>query len=390
MKVLLVGVGGYGQVYAQELLQARDNGITVEGIVEVCMDRCPLKAEIEAANIPIYATMEAFYAEHKADLAVISTPTFLHCTQSIQALRQGSYVLCEKPAASLIEEAKQMQLAQQTAGKFIAIGFQWAFHEGIQQLKQDILAGKLGKPISLKTFVSWPRSKAYFARGGGWGGRIAMNGNLILDSIISNACAHYMQNMLFVLGNEMNRSAMLASVEAECARANTIENFDVCVLRCRTADGVMVYFSGTHAGQENHDPEFEYTFQNAVVRYQSGKDPQIVATFSDGTQKKYGDPTTNAEKKLWDVVQCIKNGTTPVCTVETAMPHTALVNTLYHKAAITDVPQHLLRDNGERVFVEGLYPLMEKAYGQCAMLSELGCTYTKRHTFVMEGNENVL
>jgi len=52
--------------------------------------------------------MENFYNEHEADLAIISTPPFLHCKQSVYALSKGSYVLCEKPIAPTVEDAEAM------------------------------------------------------------------------------------------------------------------------------------------------------------------------------------------------------------------------------------------------------------------------------------------
>ncbi len=390
MKVLIVGAGGYGQVYVQELLRRPRAGVTVEGVVDTRIDACPMKDEIAAANIPVYTSMEAFYAEHSADLVVISTPTFLHCEQSVCALSHGSQVLCEKPAASLIEDAQRMLDAERTYDGFIGIGFQWAFHDGVRALKQDILDGKLGKPLSLKTFVSWPRTKTYYARGGGWGGRIRKDGYLILDSILSNACAHYMQNMLFVLGDAMDESATLTQVEAECARVHTIENFDTCVLRCRTAQGVEVYFAATHAGQINRDPEFVYTFEDAVVEYKSDRDPEIVVTFADGTRKKYGDPTQDAERKLWDAVECVRDGTRPVCTVKTALPHTMLVNALYEHASIADVPRDMVRDEGDRVYAVELYEMLVDAYEHRAMLSERGCAFMKKDTWTTGGSDNVL
>lgn len=390
MKILIVGAGGYGQVYVQELLHRPRAGVTVEGIVDTRIDACPMKDEIAAKNIPVYTSMEAFYAEHEADLAVISTPTFLHCEQSVCALRHGSQVLCEKPAASLVDDAKRMMDAERTYDGFIGIGFQWAFHSGIQSLKQDVLDGKLGKPLSLKTFVSWPRTKTYYARGGGWGGRIRKDGYVILDSILSNACAHYMQNMLFVLGDTMDESAAVTQVEAACARVHTIENFDTCVLRCRTAQGAEVYFAATHAGDTNRDPEFVYTFENSVVEYRSDRDPEIVVTFADGTQKKYGDPTQNAEKKLWDAVACVREGTRPVCTVKTALPHTMLVNALYEHVNIADVPRDTVHEEDDRVYATGLYEMLVDAYEQGAMPDERGCAFMKTQPFTLGGNADVL
>ena len=226
MKILLVGAGGYGTGYVKELLKNTDPSVKFEGIVEPYFDRCAMKEEILAANIPVYNTMADFYNDHIADLAIISTPTFLHREQSIFALSHGSYVLCEKPISPTVADAKAMLEAEKKYNKWIAIGYQWSFSDAMQSLKRDILDGVLGSPVSFKTAISWPRNRDYYNRGSGWGGKISKDGVMILDSIASNACAHYLHNMFFVLGSTMETSAGVDSFQAECMRANDIENFD--------------------------------------------------------------------------------------------------------------------------------------------------------------------
>ena len=78
MKILLVGAGGYGSGYVKELLKRNNKDIVFEGIVEPYFDNCKMKEEILSAKIPVYSAMSDFYANHDADLAIISTPTFLH------------------------------------------------------------------------------------------------------------------------------------------------------------------------------------------------------------------------------------------------------------------------------------------------------------------------
>ena len=67
MNILLVGAGGYAAGYVKELLGNTDPSVTWAGVVDPYYDACAKKAEIDAAGIPIYDTMEAFYAEHHAD-----------------------------------------------------------------------------------------------------------------------------------------------------------------------------------------------------------------------------------------------------------------------------------------------------------------------------------
>lgn len=371
MKILLVGVGGYGKLYLQLMLENKNPELKLEGIVEINCDACPIREDIEKAEIPVYKTMDEFYESHSADLAVISTPPFLHKEQCIKALENGSYVLCEKPVAPTAEEAEEMLLAEKKYGKFIAVGYQWSYSDAIQALKKDILGGKLGKAISFKTMISWPRDKAYYARGGGWGGRISKDGALILDSIASNACAHYIHNMIFLLGKEMNLAQAPEKIDAEVYRANDIENFDTCTMKMLMPGGEKLFFAATHAAEDTINPKFVYTFENAVVEFPQGNESKIVAHFADGTEKNYGNPFRDEMKKFYDTVLAVKTGKKPVCTVETAMVHTKIINYIYENTEIINFPDSIKREENGRVYIEGLLDRICRAYEKEIMLSEV-------------------
>ncbi len=369
-KILLVGAGGYAHVYLNFLLDNEDKSIVLEGVVEKYLDTCPSKDELIAHGIPIYTDMESFYAEHTADLAIICTPTFLHSSQSICALSHGSYVLCEKPVAPTVKEAEAMMEAEEKYGKWIAIGYQWSYSDEIQHLKRDILDGVFGKPLSFKTAVSWPRNKDYYGRGVGWAGRVSRDGVMILDSIASNACAHYVHNMFFLLGNEMNISAEAEELDAVLLRANDIENFDTCSLKMVTNDGTKLYFIASHAAESKRGPEFEYRFENATVLFTESDEKEIKVIFRDGREVSYGDPFSDVIKKLKDCIFAVNNSSVPICTVKTAFPHTKLIERLYRDFEVHDFPKDLIRFSEEdnRVYVEGLYKELYDAYGEEDML----------------------
>ena len=60
MNWMLVGAGGYGQVYLRQYFASNGLPAHLEGIVDTDFDRCPYRDEVRAAGIPVYDTMEAF------------------------------------------------------------------------------------------------------------------------------------------------------------------------------------------------------------------------------------------------------------------------------------------------------------------------------------------
>ncbi len=324
--VVLVGIGGYGSGYVDQLLQAGRDDVVIAGVVDPYPNNYEGIARLRELQIPIYNTLNEFYAEHKADLAVISSPIHFHCEQTTTALANGSHVLCEKPVSAVVQEALKMKEAQEHADKLVGIGYQWSFSEPILSLKQDILAGKLGHPELLKTLVLWPRNLTYYSRG--WAGRMkAPDGSWVLDSVANNATAHFLHNMFFILGDRIDHSASLKQVEAELYRANRIENFDTCAVRAVTTGGTEILFYASHAVKTSIGPIFEYRFSDAVVRYNEGSsEPNITVKYNDGTWKSYGNPKLNPRRKLWMMVDAVRGEGIVPCGIDASLTQTICIN----------------------------------------------------------------
>ena len=123
VKVLLVGIGGYGANYIKELTEKNVTSAVIEGICEVMPDVEKIYPVIKEKSIPVYKAPEEFYKEHQADLAIISTPIHLHYNQIITCLKHGSNVLTEKPVCTTVEGAEEMIDLEKEKGNFISVGY---------------------------------------------------------------------------------------------------------------------------------------------------------------------------------------------------------------------------------------------------------------------------
>ena len=92
------------------------------GLYEVCAvySRKMETGETYAAKhaIPVvYTDMEAFLSDPTLDAVYISSPNACHAAQTIDALRHGKHVLCEKPIATSSAEYREMRQAAREHGK---------------------------------------------------------------------------------------------------------------------------------------------------------------------------------------------------------------------------------------------------------------------------------
>lgn len=320
VKIVLVGIGGYGGLYVNALLNEPSGRYVLEGCVDPYPERCARYDELTARQIPIYYALNDFYREHDADLAVISTPIHLHYPMILEALANRSNVLCEKPLCGDERLITPLLDARDQAGRFVAVGFQWSHAEAMLAAKRDLLSGLYGRPVLLKTLVLWPRDHGYYARGTGWAGKLrAADGTLIRDSVANNAAAHYLFNPFFMLGDRLGSAKMPDEIESQTWCANAIETFDTAELHARFRDGGEVWYAATHASDRTRNPVFEYRFEKGTLRYDRDGDGMVHGTltegrFADGTAERcYGNPFAFDAGKLFMAADNILNGTKELC-----------------------------------------------------------------------------
>ena len=383
VSIVLVGLGGYGEVYLADLLNERaDVPCRLVATVDPTPQNCSRLDELRARGLPIHASLEDFCQTDRADLAVISSPIHRHCAQTCLALSQGSYVLCEKPPAATVQEVDRMIEARDQAGKWVAIGYQWSFSAPIQQLKQDIRAGLLGRPRRLKSLCVWPRGQDYYRRND-WAGRLRSDdGAWILDSPLNNAMAHDLHNMLYILGDEADTSAQPTDVVAELYRANDIENHDTAALRVHTDVGAEILFYGSHAIVDDAGPIFSFEFERGTVEVAGGQ-LDIVARLAGGAVKRYASPESAPQlAKLWNCASAIAEGHAVPCGLEAARPHTVCTNGAQDSVGVpVAFPQSLLRveerPTARLTWVAGLAQVLRHCFAGAVLPSEAAVPWAR-------------
>ncbi|WP_066190946.1 Gfo/Idh/MocA family protein [Gracilibacillus timonensis] len=390
VSIVLIGIGGYGDLYVSHLLDSSEASIV--GVVDINPQKSKNYQTIIERQIPVFSSIETFYENWSADLAIISTPIHLHADQTCYALTHGSHVLCEKPMCTTVEDAERMIATRNASNKFLAIGFNWSFQPSIQALKHDIQNGLYGKPKRLKTIALWPRTGSYFERAPWAGRKYGNNGELIIDSVASNACAHYLHHMFYLLGATTEESAHLQQVTAELYRANPIENFDTCAVKTIIDEGVEVLYYATHAVPETFGPHFTFEFEHATISYtQEEGSNGVVAHFHDGNKKTYKDPRTEDPlHKLSICIEAAKSGKQVIyCGPEAAYAHTLCINSMHHSMPeIIHFPDTLIQHDQQKdlTWVEGLSETLMKCFEESRMPSEYQLDWAKEGKVITLSN----
>lgn len=150
-----MGIIGMGGISAAHIPFLTDNSRAA--ITAICdIDEPWLQHEKERLGIEhAYTDYRELLANADVDAVVICLPTYLHAQASIDALNAGKHVLCQKPMACSVAEAKAMCEASERNGKKLMISHNQRFGSDIQLIKKLNDEGRFGDIYFMR--IAWRR-----------------------------------------------------------------------------------------------------------------------------------------------------------------------------------------------------------------------------------------
>ena len=98
-------------------------------------------------NVRVWSSLDEALADRSVHAVYVATPVFLHAAQTIQSLKAGKHVVCEKPMAMNEPEAREMVHAAEKSGKTFGVAYYRRCYPKIQRAKELIKQGVIGKPV---------------------------------------------------------------------------------------------------------------------------------------------------------------------------------------------------------------------------------------------------
>lgn len=102
-------------------------------------------------GVKAYKTVEEMFLDDKIDAVCVATANHVHASLTIQALKAGKHVLCEKPMATSLEDAKKMILTAKEACKFLMIGHNQRLAPAHLRAKEILKSGEMGNILTFRT-----------------------------------------------------------------------------------------------------------------------------------------------------------------------------------------------------------------------------------------------
>ena len=164
LRVLLVGAAFSADLHSDGYSRIRDKAAIV-GICDKDLDRVrPLAKRYGFEDYAAYDDYETAIRDCDCDLVDICMPNFLHHDVAILALQRGRDIICEKPLATTVEDARDMVDTAARLDRRIYYAEDWLFAPAFRKALAILRSGQLGRPLYIRARECHSGSHSPFAQ----------------------------------------------------------------------------------------------------------------------------------------------------------------------------------------------------------------------------------
>jgi predicted dehydrogenase len=196
MKTTVIAVVGCGRIANNAHFPALANLENVR--IKYACDLILEKAEKAKENFPkieqVITDYKVALADPEVEAVFVLTPNFAHYTVTMDALRAGKHVMCEKPVTVSYELSCEMAAEADKQGKILNIGVCNRYHKSVELLEELNRNGEFGKIYHI--YCSFRAFRSIPGLGGAFTDKAQSGGGALIDWGV-----HFLDLILYILGD---------------------------------------------------------------------------------------------------------------------------------------------------------------------------------------------
>ena len=268
------GIVGPGRIAATQIapaIAAAPNS-TLISVVSRDLGRATefAKAHGAAQALDSYPAM---LADPAVQAVYIATPNALHAGQVIAAAEAGKHVLCDKPLAVTVPDARRCVEECRAAGVRLGLTFQTRRHDGLAEAADLVRSGAIGRVVVAEVQMSGGRNLP-----GGWRTDPALAGL----GTINNIGVHAFDVLRYLIGAEVTEVTALVDAEP----GFQVDTTALVLLRFST--GTLGYVNANQSVPYARDDIVLYGTEGRVLGRnlsRPGRDGTLSIITADGTRE---------------------------------------------------------------------------------------------------------
>jgi predicted dehydrogenase len=288
----------------------------IKGFYDYNIERAREMASVYGGKV--YTSYEELIADEEVQAVSICTPNYLHAKHTIEALRAGKNVLCEKPMAPTVELAQTMIDVQKETGRILMLGHNQRLVRTHINAKRLLEEQVIGKVLYIQTnFKHAGPERWSIEKEATW----FFDKNKAEFGVLGDLGSHKIDLVRYLLGDEIEYIfSTLSTLDKHMPDGRLIELEDnaICLLKMRSGITGLMHVSWTNYGQEDNSTVVYGT--GGTMKIFADEYDDIIIDLQDGTNSRYhiGSISTNAKQLSSEIIDAfltaIKNRTEPPIT----------------------------------------------------------------------------
>ena len=281
-------------------------------------------------------------ADPEVEAVWVLTPNFAHYTVTIDALKAGKHVLCEKPITINYELSCKMKEEADKQGKLLNIGVCNRYHASVERLYEMNKNGEFGNIYHI--YCSFRKARSIPGLGGDFTTKAVSGGGVLIDWGV-----HFLDLILYVLGDAKLKT-VTCDVYSEMAKnmrdykydcmwaedtmnldgTNDVDDFVTGYVR---TDKASISFNGAWAQNLDQTEMFvDFLGDKKGVRFSYGGRIEVY----DGQTLKTEKPEYDIPKMHWRedeaFIEAIAKNEKTRATIDNVLESARLLDLLYQSA----------------------------------------------------------
>lgn len=222
--------------------------------------------------------------ESDIDAVSVCVANRFHASLSIQALKAGKHVLCEKPMATTEGDCEAMVKAAEESGKYLMIGLNQRLAKAHVKGREIFQSGEMGGLVAFETHFSHPGPESWTGKANSW----FYDKKTAQFGVMADLGVHKTDLLYYLTGQKIVKtSAVLATSDKKYPDGTPIDVDDNAMALYTLENGVAgtMSVSWTNYGQENNSTILYC--QNGVIRMYDDPKYSLIVEKRDGTVIPY-------------------------------------------------------------------------------------------------------
>lgn len=263
----IIGAGRIGKVHTTSICNIVKNA-TIKTIADPFMNE---ETANWAKGMGVNHTTKDYkeiLADPEIDAVLICSSTNTHSPISVEAIKAGKHVFCEKPIDHDVDKIKEVIDALKDSKVKYQVGFNRRFDHNFEAVKNAVVAGKIGEPHIIKVTSRDPEPpSAEYA---------AVSGGMFLDMTI-----HDFDMVRFLAGCDAEEIYVQSAVLVDPAIGEA-GDVDTAVITIKMENGAIAVIDNSRKAVYGYDQRAEVFGSKGMVATANDTESSAVLSTADG------------------------------------------------------------------------------------------------------------